>query len=462
MNLCFKKDKELQEKIISERAAGLTTREIAELNPQYSEVTYKRFLSKCGIEPTSRSTEKYKNKQRDSQRKSWDARDEEAKKKHIEHLRELAASQKGVPLVHSDSWKAKNLIHITGESVRAGVTKFNKDRKKYTTDVILKKAEILGVSIEGDLSDSENTIIVRPPLGAPRTMQIKKMMLMSAIPPKYTSIGQAELSSFIDELGIKWHTRKTNGYEIDIYMPDISKGIEYNGLYWHSEANDKGSDYHLGKTTRAKNEGIDLIHVFEHEWFERKEQVKSRIRSILVGSDNIIHARKTEVSEVSPDAALEFINKFHIQPLKKRPAYSLGLFFEGTLVSVAAFNRHHRKDGWVLQRFVTLPNTSVVGGLSRLSRHASKHFNEDIISWCDLRWSEGNGYLKAGWEKDAVLPPDYFYIDTNKQCKVVSKQSRQKKKVNTPEGMTEYEHSLLDGLSRVWDCGKIRFIFRKR
>jgi len=62
----------------------------------------------------------------------------------------------------------------------------------------------------------------------------------------------------------------------------------------------------------------------------------------------------------------------------------------------------------------------------------------------------------------AILPPDYFYIDTNRQCKVISKQSRQKKKVNTPEGMTEYEHSLLDGLSRVWDCGKIRFIYRKK
>ena len=91
------------------------------------------------------------------------------------------------------------------------------------------------------------------------------------------------------------------------------------------------------------------------------------------------------------------------------------------------------------------------------SKYASNYFKQDIISWCDLRWSEGNGYLKAGWEEDGILKPDYIYTNFKK---VFSKQSRKKSNVNTPEGMTEHEHALHDGLYRIYDCGKIRFIYR--
>ena len=43
----------------------------------------------------------------------------------------------------------------------------------------------------------------------------------------------------------------------------------------------------------------------------------------------------------------------------------------------------------------------------------------------------------------------------------VSKQSRQKKLVSTPEGMTEREHAKLDGLLRIYDCGKIRYKYER-
>ena len=34
-----------------------------------------------------------------------------------------------------------------------------------------------------------------------------------------------------------------NGKEIDIFIPKLKIGVEYNGLYWHSEANSKGKLY---------------------------------------------------------------------------------------------------------------------------------------------------------------------------------------------------------------------------
>ena len=70
--------------------------------------------------------------------------------------------------------------------------------------------------------------------------------------------------------------------------------------------------------------------------------------------------------------------------------------------------------------------------------------------------SAGGGYERAGWVTEETLKPDYFYTDL---IEVISKQSRRKSAVNTPEGLTERDHALLDGLFRVYDCGKIRYRF---
>jgi hypothetical protein len=112
----------------------------------------------------------------------------------------------------------------------------------------------------------------------------------------------------------------------------------------------------------------------------------------------------------------------------------------------------------VLTRFTTKNNYTIQGILSKISKLASKELNSDIISWADYRLSNGNGYEKAGWIKEKLLPPDYFYF---KGLRIVSKQSRQKKIVSTPEGMTEREHAKLDGLIRIYDCGKIRYKYKK-
>ena len=38
------------------------------------------------------------------------------------------------------------------------------------------------------------------------------------------------------------------GKEIDILIPSYSLGIEYDGLYFHSEKDGKGPEYHYNKT----------------------------------------------------------------------------------------------------------------------------------------------------------------------------------------------------------------------
>jgi serine/threonine protein kinase len=68
--------------------------------------------------------------------------------------------------------------------------------------------------------------------------------------------------------------------ELDIYLPKIKLAIELNGLYWHSELY-KNKNYHLNKTKLCEEKGITLLHIFEDEWLEKLEIVKSIIKNKL-------------------------------------------------------------------------------------------------------------------------------------------------------------------------------------
>ena len=66
-----------------------------------------------------------------------------------------------------------------------------------------------------------------------------------------------------------------NPYEIDIIVPSKSIGIEYDGLYHHSEiGGGKPKTYHSFKTNEAKKHGYQLIHIFEDEWLYKQDIVK--------------------------------------------------------------------------------------------------------------------------------------------------------------------------------------------
>ena len=106
----------------------------------------------------------------------------------------------------------------------------------------------------------------------------------------------------------------------------------------------------------------------------------------------------------------DFLNQYHLQGSPQSIKYVIKVVHENNLIACATFGLHHRNSiEWVLSRFCTKHNYTVTGGLSKISKIASNNLKQDIISWADYRLSTGNGYLKAGWEFEELLPPDYFY-----------------------------------------------------
>ena len=65
--------------------------------------------------------------------------------------------------------------------------------------------------------------------------------------------------------------------EIDIYLPDIKLGIEFNGLYRHCELH-KENSYHYEKSNECLEKGIRLINIWEDDWDNKKTVIQNKLR----------------------------------------------------------------------------------------------------------------------------------------------------------------------------------------
>jgi hypothetical protein len=85
------------------------------------------------------------------------------------------------------------------------------------------------------------------------------------------------------------------GFDIDIYDPELKKGIEFDGTYWHSIEGLKRSrqdwpqedleNYHQIKDDYFKSKGIELLHINEKDWKENKEKCIKKCLDFLKNSN---------------------------------------------------------------------------------------------------------------------------------------------------------------------------------
>lgn len=310
------------------------------------------------------------------------------------------------------------------------------------------------------------------------------------------SAPEREVRDFVLSLGIddvKKSRMIIDGkiFEIDALSESRKTGIEYNGLLFHSDHPKFGipsrldlnedetveefekrrtkfiKNYHLAKKQMAEEKGIRLIQIFSHEWENRKTQIQGFLKSVFGKNEVIINGRKCVVRQIDWPTAKVFLEENHIQGPTSRSDWSFACFYENKIVYAMTFTWHHRSGTsngiLTLSRMCGLNGVTVRGAMSKIMSYALPILQEDpriksIITWADLRFSVGASYEKNGWIKEEVSPPDYFYFDPNSK-KIISKQNRRKSVVNTPDGMTEEEHAIEDGLVRVWDCGKIKFSY---
>lgn len=179
-----------------------------------------------------------------------------------------------------------------------------------------------------------------------------------------------------------------------------------------------------GKTFRAQcidqpMSGQHDIVIWQDLWHTQNEVIKGRIISAL-GLSIIIHGRETSVQKIDKPTAQSFLNDHHLQKATKSKL-QLGLIHDNELTAVATFSKPCPidRDGrqWKsieLLRFCCLPGLSVTGGLSKLIKKAIEILEpEDIMTYVDLEWSEGEGFSAIGFAWHGKTEPHEFLVDPN-------------------------------------------------
>jgi len=246
--------------------------------------------------------------------------------------------------------------------------------------------------------------------------------------------------------------------ELDIYLPELKLSIEYCGLFYHNDAH-LFKSYHYDKLKQCNSLGIRLITIFEDEWLLKQNIVKDKLLHILHNTNqHNIPARKCKVVSLTTIEKNNFLNAYHIQG-SGSGSINYGLLYNEELIAAITFIK--KQNGiYELNRYATSCN--VPGGFSKLLSHFEKNNTySQIITYADLRWSEGKLYEKIGFTKIHTTGPIYEYIIKGVRVhRSLYARKHLPKKLGDKfdPNLTEFENMDNAKIGRIWNCGLIKYI----
>lgn len=224
---------------------------------------------------------------------------------------------------------------------------------------------------------------------------------------RHDSIFQQEVQQFIKSLNIPYqhnvHSVLSNKrLELDIYIPSHNLAIECNGLYYHYYPV-KDKDYHYNKSRLCEERGIRLIHIWENEWYNERQQpiLKSIIKNALGLTSTKVYARNTYCS-VEPSASLkDFVNQNNIAGFRGGK-FAITLRDKHTnelLMCYIIGNAYFGKGKYQYEviRGATKLDTTVIGGASKIWHYFIDNYEpQSCVYYIDYNYFNGNSLPNLG------------------------------------------------------------------
>jgi hypothetical protein len=289
-----------------------------------------------------------------------------------------------------------------------------------------------------------------------------------------SSITQIELYNFISENYsgpiIQNAKNVIKPYEIDIYLPDLGIGFEFNGVWWHPDKF-RDKDYHRSKIDLAYQSGIKLYSIWEDEWCIKRDICKSFILNKLLKTQTKISARKCQIVEIDYKTSREFLDNNHLQGDCKS-SIRLGLYNNNELVSLMTFSKlrlplqksqvkRNSEGVFELTRFCNKINTNIQGGASKLISYFIKKYKPNCIeTYSDNLISDGKMYQKLGFDYSHTSNPGYWYLVDGIRSHRFN--WRKQKLVNLGYDSSKTEVQIMSelGFPKIWNAGNKKWILR--
>lgn len=292
----------------------------------------------------------------------------------------------------------------------------------------------------------------------PRLSDIKRGLSLTCGCSSYTSSSLSlEMVQFVESLGLGAVLEHSlGGWKYDVFIPGRNLVIEMQGLHWHS--NDLSKTRDAKKRQEALKSGLHHMAVFEDEWVKKRHVIESVLRSRLGVSSPSVSLRpsRCRVEPVSV-ARADALYEAHHYIGASRSKVNLGIVHDGNLIGCVSFGRPTRKSShdWELTRMVMDPAFRVHGAWSSaLKTFVSGYSPSSIVSFSDNRLFLGAVYERIGFMKDGDVPPDYYWVKGGRRM--------HKSGLRKPKGctITETELRESEGYRRIWDFGKVRWVWK--
>lgn len=284
-----------------------------------------------------------------------------------------------------------------------------------------------------------------------------------------------------------------SNFEIDILIPSLNLGIEYNGIYHHRgkppdnellsdneqeitfEKYSKNKWYHRKKQIECEKKGITLIQIFEDEWIHKTDIVKSRLLHIFKKSNlnmkEKISVRKCNVGKISVAESRKWHMSHHIQGYGNG-VECYGLFYNTILVAVMDFSklsiskgRTPKDNHWELSRYSVDGN--IPGAAGKLFAYFIKDMSpEEVISYSDCRWGKGNVYKMLNFLHKGTTLPGYWYVKGNMRYHRYKFRKSELIRLGFDDSNdkknTEYRIMRRLKYHIIWDCGNDYWVWSKK
>lgn len=246
--------------------------------------------------------------------------------------------------------------------------------------------------------------------------------------------------------------------EIDIVIHDHKIGIEFCGLYWHSEINKIDKKYHLSKLQKVNAAGYRLITIFEDEWLYKRDIVELKLLN-LFGLGEKEDSEKLSIKQIPLKDSKEFLEKYHIEGVGTTYGYvGYGAYESDELVGVMTFSRKKNNE---LVRFAYNGKN-----YHDMASHLLKSFIMDynpkqIISHVDRRWCEDVLFTQLGFEKIEESNVNYWYVKGNQRHNRCDFNKIKIENLVEDVYLKTERHIMEElGYSRIWDCGMSKLLLR--
>ncbi len=369
--------------------------------------------------------------------------------------------------------------HLTGHGSVSERNASFADKYRWTTEQFIAKA----IAVHGDRYDYSR-VDYRGATGACNKVWIGCKIashgwfeqvpqchidLRQGCPRCATSVssGHREMCDFLDTLGVDHYVndRKIlNGMELDIVIPAHRIAIEFCGLYWHGENNQKDKNYHLRKHDDCAKAGWRLITIFEDEWQNKKDIVKSTLGHFCYQTKKGVYARTVTIREIDHETASKFVDAHHLMGRGSPGRYRIGAFSNSEeLVGVMIFGHPNNEQGSTGQlemtRFATDGRNHPGLGSKMFKWAVTKYDLSEVVAFVDRRWFTGSFKTISGFRLDTVIPPGFEYTDCQNRYHRRFMSRAKAVALGAPPNATKREMMRHLGYDRIWDCGRLRYIW---